>query len=204
MTMFWISLMVAWVVYHWVLRPLLLDLTRQRLFNVRDRAFDYVLENEIDFNENAYGMLRGSLNGMISQCHRFTLLGFIVAKIGGTSELGSSGHKRFENKRTHFIKQLGQEHQEFFENQWELARRDLVLYFFLSSISLTFLIVAIGFCLSVVDFVKWVRPIPGGLLGKLNRYLEIVAQVRPVSYVLDLIQSFGFTYQEVRLKAKQV
>ena len=57
-----IGIWLWWFIYR---RAYLLDLFRQRIFDLRDDMFLYCAENGIDFNHKAYTLLRTRQNGLI-------------------------------------------------------------------------------------------------------------------------------------------
>ena len=66
-----LSLMGLTILCFWLYRDYRLDLFRDRLFALRDELFDLAAAGKIDFNSQAYGMLRTTLNGFIRFSHRF-------------------------------------------------------------------------------------------------------------------------------------
>lgn len=65
-----------------------MNLTRQHLFELRDRLFDAARRGDISYDSTAYGMARVTINGMIRFCHELTfgrmLTIAIAAKFAGT------------------------------------------------------------------------------------------------------------------------
>ena len=73
-----ISLLALWVVYCLSYRDYRVDLFRQRLFELRDRVFDFARSGELSFDHPAYGILRSTINGFIRFGHRFGMFQIIL------------------------------------------------------------------------------------------------------------------------------
>jgi len=63
-----IALLALFIRYPW--QSILVDMTRQRLFEVRDSIFLYAADGRIDFDSKTYGELRDRLNSAIRFCHK--------------------------------------------------------------------------------------------------------------------------------------
>jgi len=63
-----IALLVLFFRYPW--QSILVDITRQRLFEVRDSIFLYAADGRINFDSKIYGELRDRLNASIRYCHK--------------------------------------------------------------------------------------------------------------------------------------
>lgn len=68
------SLAFLWALFFWLYRDYRLDRFRESLFALRGELFHLAANGEIDFNSDAYGMLRSTINGTIQFGHR---LGFV-------------------------------------------------------------------------------------------------------------------------------
>lgn len=55
-----------------------LDLTRQKLFKIRDELFDLAEKGELSFDSKAYGLMRTTLNGMIQFTHKLSFIRFVA------------------------------------------------------------------------------------------------------------------------------
>ncbi len=64
-----VNAMILWVSWHWLWRRSCQERLRQDLFDVRDELFDYARSGKIDFSDDAYVMLRSSINSMIRFSH---------------------------------------------------------------------------------------------------------------------------------------
>lgn len=69
-----LSIAALWVMFFWFYREYRLDLTRQRLFGLRDELFDLARSGRLHFSHPAYGMLRRVMNGSIRHGHRLGLV----------------------------------------------------------------------------------------------------------------------------------
>lgn len=54
------------------------DLTRERLFDIRDRLFDAARRGDLDFDDRAYQITRMTINGMIRTVHDFSPSAFVT------------------------------------------------------------------------------------------------------------------------------
>jgi hypothetical protein len=73
----------CWIGFHFVLRPALLDLFREKLFELRDGLFDQAAAGKLSFDEPAYLMLRSEINASIYSAHMLTfghLLWFAICR----------------------------------------------------------------------------------------------------------------------------
>lgn len=60
-------------------QSLLVDMTRQRLFEARDKLFLYAADGRISFDSPIYNEIRNYFNNSIRQCHRFSLTSLIAS-----------------------------------------------------------------------------------------------------------------------------
>jgi len=100
----WFGLLCLWMFFFFLYRDYRLDFFRQKLFGLRDELFDLGINQEIEFNHPAYGMLRSIVNGTIQYGHRFGLLSIVA-------------HYLFMRKYEHKIKN--------FDTNWKAACSDL-------------------------------------------------------------------------------
>ncbi|HXT31398.1 MAG TPA: hypothetical protein VN716_19000 [Vicinamibacterales bacterium] len=63
----------VWIGFHFVLRPTLLGIFREQLFEIRDGLFDAAAAGDLGFDEPAYRLLRQELNATIHSAHLMTL-----------------------------------------------------------------------------------------------------------------------------------
>jgi len=68
----------AWWIFFVEQQSYWLDLTRQRLFAIRNELFDCAIQGKISFDHPAYKMTRTTLNGMIRFTHEVNLLYFLT------------------------------------------------------------------------------------------------------------------------------
>lgn len=69
-----VLLMMLWYLVFFAFRELRLDITRQRLFKIRDDIFKYAEEGNLSFDSKAYCMIRTILNGMIRFAHKASVI----------------------------------------------------------------------------------------------------------------------------------
>jgi len=73
LVLFTVVIILVWWLFFVAKQNYCLDLTRQKLFNIRDKLFDAAANREIPFDEPAYGMTRTTLNGMIRFTHQVNI-----------------------------------------------------------------------------------------------------------------------------------
>src|SRR5579871_4414307 len=60
-------------IWLWLYRSYRVDKFRQDMFILRDRFFDEALKGDLGFDAEAYGIVRGAMNGYIRYGHRINL-----------------------------------------------------------------------------------------------------------------------------------
>lgn len=75
-------------------QSLLIDLTRQRLFEGRDQLFLFAAEGKLNFESKVYKETRDYLNDSIRLCHRIGLRSILASSISRPNENHESGNKR--------------------------------------------------------------------------------------------------------------
>jgi len=99
-----VALIGLWWLYFVGFRNHAGDLTRQRLFVIRDRLFQEAQSGVISFNSAAYKLTRITLNGTIRFVHELSLLRFLLILI---SKMGDDRYIRlFAKKREKAISAL--------------------------------------------------------------------------------------------------
>ena len=71
-----------WVLFYLSVRPLFLDLLRQRLFAIRDDLFDFAADGGIEFDDPVYRELREDINNFIRFAHKLSFARMIFAPWG--------------------------------------------------------------------------------------------------------------------------
>lgn len=79
-----IILFGLWWFYTNLYREYCIERTRQDLFKLRDQLFDSVENGHIDFNDDAYGILRKTINGMIRYCHELHFVHMLALLLAQT------------------------------------------------------------------------------------------------------------------------
>ncbi len=72
-----ISLVGIWFLFI-LHRKYSIDRFREEMFRLRDEVFNYAESGEIDFNSQAYGLLRTAANGFIRFAHKLSVLQMIL------------------------------------------------------------------------------------------------------------------------------
>lgn len=108
------------------------DVLKQNLFDVRDKLFDMAVEGRIDFNSNAYGMLRRSINGLLFGAESVSFLTLLV--LGGMSWKNSKLREEEERYRQCWQEALdaldppAQAEVQSLRNEMNFALADHVLF----------------------------------------------------------------------------
>ena len=69
------------MVYKGPWQSLLIDITRQHLFEARDKIFLYATDGKLDFNSETYNNIRNFLNNSIKIGHRIGIRSFLASYI---------------------------------------------------------------------------------------------------------------------------
>ena len=73
-----VNLGLAGVLIFWCRRKYRVDALRYRLFVYRDELFDLALDGTLDFSDQAYALLRQSINSMLRFSHKVSLVRVIL------------------------------------------------------------------------------------------------------------------------------
>lgn len=93
---FGLNLLLILVVWHLMLRPTILDLSRDRLFNLRDALRERFIKEGWDLNAEVYKKLRDLANGYLRYTEEVSLtrISYINATVGRNKELQEFVHER--------------------------------------------------------------------------------------------------------------
>lgn len=84
----WLSLLAIWVLFFWLYRDYRVDLFRHRLFNLRYELFRLACTDKVAFDNEAYTLLRRSINGTIYFGHQFGSLELLLFAVCTKGEDG--------------------------------------------------------------------------------------------------------------------
>lgn len=76
-----------WAFFAWLYRSYRDDLLKQALFELRDELFDLAADGRLGFSDQGYTMLRGSLNGLLFEAERISLVGLVVLNYSSARSL---------------------------------------------------------------------------------------------------------------------
>jgi len=126
---FLLGTLILYLVWHYGVRPLLLDHFHSDLFDLRDNLFDYASEGNIDFEDPRYGTLRMWLNALIRMAHRVTFLDTLVITrlSSGVSVTNSSAERKLKRLNRILSGDEGQELQAFALKSLKIAGKYFVL-----------------------------------------------------------------------------
>lgn len=72
---------LLWSLFYISARTLLLNILRQRLFEIRDDLFDFAADGGIEFTNPVYQELRTDINNMIRFAHKLSFARMILAQL---------------------------------------------------------------------------------------------------------------------------
>jgi len=98
------SITLMLILLFWLYQDYRVDVFRQKMFKLRDELFDEAKNGRIDFDDNAYGMLRDSMNGFIRFGHRFNLMQVILLNflIKNENNIGKSFSDRLDENMKNY------------------------------------------------------------------------------------------------------
>ncbi|QOJ19984.1 MAG: hypothetical protein HRU77_04300 [Gammaproteobacteria bacterium] len=88
-----LAIIILTVFFHGPWQSLIIDMTRQRLFEARDKLFLYAARGNIDFKSTAYNQIRDHINNSIRLCHRISILSYISVGFSKQRNTDSKHHK---------------------------------------------------------------------------------------------------------------
>jgi len=101
-----------WWLYFIEYRTYRVDLTRQRLFKIRDDLFKKAEEGIVPFDSKAYGIARTTLNGMIRFAHDLSFLRILII-LFTYKKIDQGEHaKRYQDEYAQALKELTEPAQE--------------------------------------------------------------------------------------------
>jgi len=101
-----------WWLYFIEYRTYRVDLTRQRLFKIRDDLFKKAEEGIVPFDSKAYGIARTTLNGMIRFAHDLSFLRILII-LFTYKKIDQGEHaKRYQDEYAQALKELTKPAQE--------------------------------------------------------------------------------------------
>lgn len=91
---FLLAICLLYWLYKVPWQTLLIDITRQRIFESRDKIFLYAADGKLGFDSKAYKEVRKYLNNSIRLCHRIGLRSMLA------SHLAESNNKNMNKDKT--------------------------------------------------------------------------------------------------------
>jgi hypothetical protein len=76
-----LTLIALVATYFWAVKPLQVDILRQRLFAIRDDLFDFAADEGIGFDHPAYRGLRDEINSFIRFAHKITFSRLVLTEL---------------------------------------------------------------------------------------------------------------------------
>ena len=167
---FLLGVLILFLIWHFGVRPYLLERFRSDLFDLRDELFDYAADGNIDFEDSRYGTLRMWLNALIRMAHRVTFLDTIVTTQVTNIDPESSpvAEKRLDRLEMMFEGEEGEDLRYFAIRSLKIS----IKYFVLRS-PLMWLVLALGTVLIIFHIIgKGLRSTVNSIVGSFGRRIE--------------------------------
>lgn len=103
-----------WWLYSFVYRDFKIDESRQMLFKIRDDLFDKAAADIISFDDDAYGLTRNTLNGLIRFTHNLSTTRIIVMN-WFCNDFDAAYIEKFSTKLDHAFDKLSPEQREIYQ-----------------------------------------------------------------------------------------
>lgn len=135
-----ISIGILVVGLFWLYRDYKVDSFRQKMFELRDELFDDAMKNGVAFDNDAYQVLRNTVNGFIQFAHRLNIFQFFsfvaLAESRASKERRVSYTRRFDAG----LEKLSDEQKDLMK-QYRLRMNILMLTHMLSASPLSALLI---------------------------------------------------------------
>lgn len=98
-----LGLLIAYLIWVFGFRRLLLERTRQAMFSVRHDLFMLAKKGALEFNDPAYRNVERFINANIRFCHKFNLIRFFMIAVlfGGKLPNREEFHKFYNSIESH-------------------------------------------------------------------------------------------------------
>ena len=131
----WVAgLCAVWFLWSLGIKPLVLDLFRERLFELRFQLFRLGMNGEIDFSNDTYRTLETQLCGLIRFSHRVTFLTFIFSLVEQEKAKKEKGYADLGQQIALKISRLDPDAQTNLKALLTNLRSAIVLYLVFSSV----------------------------------------------------------------------
>ena len=104
-----LSLIALWAFFFFVRRSYWINFTRHELFRIRNQLFDEAATGVLNFNDEAYGLVRTTINGMIQFTHEINLMQMVTSYTVFRFGYKKEAVAQFEAQRMISFKELSKE-----------------------------------------------------------------------------------------------
>ena len=119
-------------------RQMHIDIFRQELFKLRDDLFDKAADGLIDFDSDAYGMVRTTINGFIRFAEDLTISRFIISAIANRNHNHQKEHiERYSKNLNAAMAKLNSYQRELVEQTYRKMHFSLAFYLVRSSLTIS-------------------------------------------------------------------
>ncbi len=143
------------------------DAFRQKMFKLRDDLFDDAANGKISFDDPAYGMLRGAMNGFIRFGHRLNIWQVLLFELLIDRDDGKLTHP-FDKEFDRNIERCTDEQKEIFKSYYIKMNLYIIEHLIFSSVLLLCLIVPVVFLYIAKMHIAWLTDILKNQFDKLN------------------------------------
>lgn len=140
-TLFWVIIFVG---YWWFVRVnvrLSLAELRHQLFKVRGKLFDRGYELGIDFDSDAYGIARTTLNGLLRFAHKLSFPQILLMVLVSKKYLGGEESSNYQKSLDTALEKLPAEQKELIKAVLHDANKAVLLYVVKTSLVLNVVLI---------------------------------------------------------------
>lgn len=131
---FILTVSCLWVCYFWLYKTHIVDLFRQKIFILRDQLFDEAADGFIDFNNEAYCILRRTMNGFLRFAHKISILeALIIFIMNKNDQYLTQQRYSYEAQLDNAIKDLGEDVKQKLKKYRMEMNRLLIIHLILRS-----------------------------------------------------------------------
>ncbi len=148
-----------------------LDLSRQKLFNIRDTLFKNAPDRDIPYDSDAYTLMRTTINGMIQFTHKLSFIRLITILVID-KKLGGKRSSQFDNSMAAALENVSPDNKRYLENIRKRMHVVILRHIAYSSIFLSTVVTAAIFLRSTKYIAKAV--LLGGTLSAVDAEAKYV------------------------------
>lgn len=121
--------------YFWLYHEQRIDVVRQKFFKIRDDLFDEAIAGNISFDDDAYKLLRETLNGSIRFAHKIDIWHLLAYNLFLKRKLDRSSDS-FTEKLQNAMQQLDDEKKNLVGRYLFEMNKTMVFHLFMANLAL--------------------------------------------------------------------